>query len=81
MATRAGATVSSSIALNTTDLNFTGHPGVSVPLGVDEQSVPFGLQVMAPRFHDGLAMGLAAIIERAQPWPLVAPGYEPFVVL
>ena len=80
MATRAGATVSSSIALNTTDLNFTGHPGVSVPLGVDEKGVPFGLQVMAPRFHDGLAMGLAAIIERAQPWPLVAPGYESFSV-
>lgn len=80
MATRAGATVNSSIALNTTDLNFTGHPGVSVPLGADEHGVPFGLQVMAPRFHDGLAMGLAAIIERVQPWPLVAPGYQPFSV-
>ena len=81
MATSAGSTVSQSIALNTTDLNFTGHPGVSVPMGVDGHGVPFGLQVVAPRFQDGLAMGLAELIERAQPWPLVAPGYQPFAVL
>jgi Asp-tRNA(Asn)/Glu-tRNA(Gln) amidotransferase A subunit family amidase len=68
----------SSIALNTTDCNFTGHPAVSVPMGVDNHGVPTGLQVIAPRFDDGLALGLAAFLEREQPWPLVAPGYSPF---
>jgi Asp-tRNA(Asn)/Glu-tRNA(Gln) amidotransferase A subunit family amidase len=69
-----------SIAVNTVDLNFTGHPGVSVPLGYDRYGVPFGLQVVAPRFVDGLALGLAAELERLRPWPTVAPGYEPFPV-
>jgi len=40
--------------------------------------VPMGLQVVAPRFRDGLALGLAAILERVRPWPTVATGYEPY---
>ena len=66
------------IAVNTPDLNFTGHPAVSVPLGRDSAGVPFGLQIVAPRFSDGLALGLAAVLERERPWPLVAEGYTPF---
>jgi Asp-tRNA(Asn)/Glu-tRNA(Gln) amidotransferase A subunit family amidase len=68
------------IAVNTPDLNVTGHPAVSVPLGRDEAGVPFGMQVVAPRFADGLALGLAAELERLRPWPTVAAGYEPFPV-
>jgi aspartyl-tRNA(Asn)/glutamyl-tRNA(Gln) amidotransferase subunit A len=76
---RAGAvTGDPSIGLNTPELNYTGHPCVSVPLGLDDAGVPFGLQVVAPRFADGLALGLAEVLERVRPWPLVAPGYEPF---
>ena len=63
------------IALNTPDLNFTCHPAVSVPLGLDDAGVPFGLQVVAPRFADGLALGLAAALEAERPWPTVAPGF------
>jgi aspartyl-tRNA(Asn)/glutamyl-tRNA(Gln) amidotransferase subunit A len=66
------------IAVNTPDLNFTGHPAVSVPLGRDDAGVPFGLQIVAPRFADGLALGLATELERLRPWPTVAPGYEPY---
>lgn len=76
---RAGSvTGDPAIGLNTPELNYTGHPCVSVPLGLDEAGVPFGLQVVAPRFADGLALGLAAVLERVRPWPLVAPGYVPF---
>jgi len=66
------------IALNTPDVNFTGHPAVSVPIGLDDAGVPFGLQVIAPRWADGLALGVAAWLERLLPWALTAPGYEPF---
>jgi Asp-tRNA(Asn)/Glu-tRNA(Gln) amidotransferase A subunit family amidase len=66
------------VALNTPDINFTGHPAVSVPLGHDDAGVPFGLQVVAPRFADGLALGLAELLERERPWPTVAPDYEPY---
>jgi Asp-tRNA(Asn)/Glu-tRNA(Gln) amidotransferase A subunit family amidase len=69
-----------SIAVNTVDLNFTGHPAVSVPIGYDGFGVPFGMQIVAPRFADGLALGLAAAVERVHPWPAVAPGYEPYPV-
>jgi Asp-tRNA(Asn)/Glu-tRNA(Gln) amidotransferase A subunit family amidase len=66
------------VALNCADLNFTGHPAVTVPWGTDPDGVPFGMQLVAPRRRDGLALGLAAAIEQARPWPLTAPGYTPF---
>ena len=79
MATTAGSTVNDSmIALNTTDANFTGHPAVSVPMGLDDHGVPCGFMITAPRFCDSMALGLAAHLEKIQPWPLAAPGYSPF---
>lgn len=81
MPDHAGAvTGDASICLNTPELNLTGHPAVSVPMGLDDNGVPCGLQVIAPRFVDGLALGLAALLERVQPWPLTAPGHEPFAL-
>ncbi|MCU0269348.1 MAG: amidase [Acidimicrobiales bacterium] len=75
----AGAVVDDpAVGLNTPELNFTGHPAVSVPLGTDPDGVPFGLQIVAPRFADGLALGLAELLERERPWPTVAPGYVPY---
>jgi Asp-tRNA(Asn)/Glu-tRNA(Gln) amidotransferase A subunit family amidase len=68
-------------AMNTMDFNATGHPAVSVPMGLDPAGVPMGLQVVAPRFRDGLALGLAAAIEQARPWPTVAPSYAPWRVV
>lgn len=76
--TQAGNTSDPMITLNTPDNNFTGHPAVSVPMGLDDHGVPCGFQVVAPRFHDGLALGLAAHLETIQPWPLTAPGYSRF---
>ena len=79
MASSAGkVTGDSGIAMNTADLNFTGHPAVSVPMGLDQNDVPCGMQIIAPRFRDGLALGLAQVVENLQPWPLVAPHYSPF---
>jgi Asp-tRNA(Asn)/Glu-tRNA(Gln) amidotransferase A subunit family amidase len=69
-----------SIAVNTMDLNYTGQPAVSVPMGLGPEGVPMGLQIVAPRFADRLALGLAAALEQARPWPATAPGFEPFGV-
>ncbi len=69
-----------SIATNTPEINFTGHPAVSVPVGHDDAGVPIGLQVIAPRYADGLALGVAAWLERLQPWAISAHGYSPFGV-
>ncbi len=66
------------IAVNTVEMNFTGHPAVSVPIGTAPEGVPIGMQVVAPRFADRLALGLAAALETARPWPRTAPGYDEF---
>lgn len=60
--------------------NTTGHPAISLPAGLHPSGVPFGLQVTAPRFRDDLLLDVAAAWEEAEPWPVVAPGYEPFGV-
>lgn len=79
VASDAGAvTGDPSIAANTPDINLTGHPAVSVPMGLGDRGVPMGLQLVAPRWADGLALGVAELLEHVRPWPLVATGYHPF---
>jgi Asp-tRNA(Asn)/Glu-tRNA(Gln) amidotransferase A subunit family amidase len=61
---------------NTPFTNISGHPTLSLPAGVTGIGVPFGLQVIAPRYRDGLLLDLARRWEAAHPWPRVAPGYR-----
>jgi Asp-tRNA(Asn)/Glu-tRNA(Gln) amidotransferase A subunit family amidase len=65
-------------AYNTQVQNLTGHPAISLPAGLSGNGVPFGLQLTGPRFADDLLLWLAERWEEAVPWPLAAPGYEPF---
>jgi Asp-tRNA(Asn)/Glu-tRNA(Gln) amidotransferase A subunit family amidase len=67
-------------AFNTDPQNMTNHPATTVPAGVTAAGVPFGLEITAPRFRDDLGLNAAAAWERANPWPLTAPGYEPFAI-
>jgi Asp-tRNA(Asn)/Glu-tRNA(Gln) amidotransferase A subunit family amidase len=67
-------------AFNTDPQNMTGHPAISVPAGVSDDGVPFGLEITAPRFRDGVALAVAEAWERSHAWPLTAPGYEPFPI-
>lgn len=63
---------------NTAAMNLTGHPALSVPAG-DVDRVPFGLQLVGPRGSDLWLIELASAWECRRPWPLAAPGYQPFV--
>jgi len=69
-------------AFNTEHLNLTGHPAMALPAGRFEDGaatgLPFGIQVIGPRFREGLLFGFAAAWEEARPWPLVADGYRVF---
>ncbi|MEZ5382799.1 MAG: amidase [Microthrixaceae bacterium] len=78
--TRAGSTDDPAVATNTTDLNMTGHPAVSVPTGTDAHGVPIGMQLVSARYDDGLALGAAALLERVAPWQLHPEGYTPFAI-
>ena len=75
-----GEPIADSSAYNTDPQNMTGHPALSVPAGLCPNGIPFGLQITGPRFRDDLVLNLGEAWERANPWPLVAPGYEPFGV-
>jgi Asp-tRNA(Asn)/Glu-tRNA(Gln) amidotransferase A subunit family amidase len=65
-------------AYNTQQTNMTGHPSLSVPAGTSPNAVPFGIQITGPRFADDLVLAVGAAWEAANPWPVVAPGYEAF---
>ncbi|MDZ4277754.1 MAG: amidase family protein, partial [Dehalococcoidia bacterium] len=53
--------------------NISGHPAISIPAGLSDSGLPIGLQAYARRHEDALLLDLALAMERAQPWPLVAP--------
>lgn len=53
--------------------NIFGNPAISVPIG-QSRGLPIGLQILAPHHREGWLLDLALHIERARPWPLVAPG-------
>ena len=65
-------------AYNTQLANITGHPALSLPAGVSANGVPFGLQITGPRYADDLVLAVGATWEAAAPWPVVAPGRQPF---
>ncbi len=66
-------------AYSTAVQNLTGHPALSLPWSLDANGVPSGLQVTAPRWHDGLLLDLAVTWQRAHPWQPTAPGYQPWL--
>jgi aspartyl-tRNA(Asn)/glutamyl-tRNA(Gln) amidotransferase subunit A len=61
-------------ALFTAPFNLSGNPVVCVPAGLVD-GVPVGMQIIARRHEDGLAMQVAARYEQARPWQLLANGY------
>jgi len=45
--------------------NLAGLPGISLPMGMQENGLPLGIQAQARQADDGLLLQLAAQIERA----------------
>jgi Asp-tRNA(Asn)/Glu-tRNA(Gln) amidotransferase A subunit family amidase len=44
-------------------VSVVGHPAVSIPLGLDRNRMPFGLQVIGPRGGDAFTLSVAAALE------------------
>ena len=46
-------------------VTVVGHPAVSLPLGLDRNGMPYGLQIVGPRGGDAFVLSVAAALERA----------------
>lgn len=46
-------------------VTLVGHPAVSLPVGLDRNGMPFGLQIVAPRGGDAYVLSVAAALEAA----------------
>ncbi len=65
-----GARTADPLAMYLSDIctipsNLTGHPAMSVPVGVDGSGLPIGVQVMAPALAEETMYAVAAQIERS----------------
>lgn len=45
-------------------VTLTGHPAISLPVGLDDRGMPFGLQIVGKRGGDAAVLGVAAALER-----------------
>jgi aspartyl-tRNA(Asn)/glutamyl-tRNA(Gln) amidotransferase subunit A len=43
--------------------NLSGHPAISVPIGLDDAGLPIGFQVMAPALGEEVMYQAAAEVE------------------
>lgn len=44
-------------------VTVVGHPAISLPVGLDKNGMPFGLQIVGPRGGDALVLSVAAALE------------------
>ena len=57
----------------TSVFNVTGMPALSLPLGVDPDGLPVGVQFVADLGQEALLISLGAQVEQAAPWTRHAP--------
>ena len=53
--------------------NVAGNPAASVPCGPADDGLPVGIQLVGRTDGETTLLSLAAQIEKARPWPKVAP--------
>lgn len=62
------------LTFNTSPLNATGHPAISIPVGFvsakDDVAVklPVGMQLIGPKFSESCILKVAASWEKANNW-------------
>src|SRR5262249_32829827 len=57
----------------TAPFNISGQPAVSIPAGLSPEGLRIGLQVVARRHEDELALACSLVAETNRPWPKFAP--------
>ena len=51
--------------------NVTGEPAISLPMGLDSNGMPLGVQFAAPYGEDKRLIELAYELEEAKGWPSI----------
>ena len=49
--------------------NITGGAAISVPMGLGDDGLPLGMQIIGPRFAERRCLAAAAALEAITPWP------------
>jgi len=57
----------------TPPFNISGQPAVSIPVGISDEGLPVGLQVVARRHEEDLVLAAGLTAEANRPWPKLAP--------
>ncbi len=52
----------------TAPFNVSGHPAISLPLGMSREGLPIGVQLVAAAGREDVLIRLAAQLEQAMPW-------------
>ena len=73
-----GSTVPAAWPLQASAWNVTGHPAISVPIGLDRQGLPLAVQIVGRPFDEATILRVARMLERASGWADVSlPGLAP----
>ena len=56
------------LAVFTPAFNTTGQPAISLPLHVDDDGLPVGVQLVAAYGREDVLVRVAAQLEEAAPW-------------
>jgi amidase len=65
-----------SVMQYTAQFNVTGQPGISLPLHVNADGLPIGVQIVAAFGREDLLIQVASQLEIAAPWPHLAPAFR-----
>ncbi len=56
------------VAAFTIPFNLSWHPAATVRVGLSRNKLPMGMQIVAPRHRDDIALHVARAFERERPW-------------
>ena len=68
--------MSSASPMQTIPFNVTGHPAMSVPIGLAPDGLPIGVQITGRAFDEAMVFRIARAVEKLSGWEsVILPSY------